>query len=107
MAILTNMIHQECTGHSVASHKQLKGLKSQNLRDPMTDAELIFTALAELSTREIVESWRPAACTRTKGGAGGGRIAKRARIALEENTGKKVVSKENYLPTGRDSQRLE
>lgn len=50
-AILTNIIHQEWSGLSVKEHKDLKGLKSQNLRDHMSEAELIFTALAELSTR--------------------------------------------------------
>lgn len=50
-AILTNIIHQEWSDLSVQDHKKLKGLKSQNLRDHMSEAELIFTALAELSTR--------------------------------------------------------
>ena len=48
-AILTNIIHQEWTGHSVKAHKDTKGLKSQSLRDHVTEAKLIFTALAELS----------------------------------------------------------
>jgi hypothetical protein len=52
-AALTNIIHQEWTGLTVKKHKDLKGLKSQNLRDHMSEAELIFTALAELSTRQI------------------------------------------------------
>ena len=52
-AILTNIIHQEWTGVSVAQHKEMKGLSSHNLRDHMSEAELIFTALAELSTRQI------------------------------------------------------
>jgi DNA-damage-inducible protein D len=47
-AILTNLIHQEWSGVSVTSHKQIKGLKTENLRDHMSEAELIFTALAEL-----------------------------------------------------------
>ena len=55
-AILTNIIHQEWSEVSVKKHKDLKGLKTQNLRDHMTEAELIFTALAELSTRHIAES---------------------------------------------------
>jgi hypothetical protein len=55
-AFLTNIIHQEWTGLSVKKHKDLKGLKSQNLRDHMSEAELIFTALAELSTRQIAET---------------------------------------------------
>ena len=55
-AFLTNIIHQEWTGITVKNHKDLKGLKSQNLRDHMSEAELIFTALAELSTRQIAEA---------------------------------------------------
>lgn len=55
-AYLTNIIHQEWTGLTVKKHKDLKGLKSQNLRDHMSEAELIFTALAELSTRQIAET---------------------------------------------------
>jgi hypothetical protein len=55
-AILTNIIHQEWSGISVKQHKEIKGLKAQNLRDQMSEAELIFTALAELSTRQIAES---------------------------------------------------
>jgi DNA-damage-inducible protein D len=99
MAILTNLIHQEWTGHSVASHKQMKGLKSQNLRDHMTEAELIFTALAELSTRSIAESTDATGMPQnSKAAQEGGSIAKRARLSLEEKTGKRVVSKDNYLP---------
>ena len=55
-AILTNIIHQEWTDLSVKEHKNLKKLKTENLRDHMTDAELVFTALAELSTHQIAET---------------------------------------------------
>ena len=55
-AILTNIIHQEWSGLTVSEHKNLKGLKGHNLRDHMSEAELIFTALAELSTRQIAEN---------------------------------------------------
>jgi hypothetical protein len=55
-AILTNIIHEELTDVSIKEHKKLKGLKTQNLRDYMSEAELIFTALAELSTRQIAET---------------------------------------------------
>ena len=55
-AILTNIIHKEWSGVSVKGHKEIKGLKTQNLCDHMSEAELIFTALAELSTRQIAES---------------------------------------------------
>jgi DNA-damage-inducible protein D len=57
-AILTNVIHQEWAGISVKDHKKSKGLKSENLRDHMSEAELIFTALAELSTRQIADAQR-------------------------------------------------
>ena len=55
-AILTNIIHEEWSDISVKEHKALKGRKTQNLRDHLTDEELIFTALAELSTRRIAET---------------------------------------------------
>jgi hypothetical protein len=55
-ALLTNIIHQEWSGVSVKAHKTMKGLQDQNLRDHMNEAELIFTALAELSTRQIAET---------------------------------------------------
>ena len=64
----------------------------------MTEAELIFTALAELSTRQIAESIQSKGLEENKTPARkGGRIAKNARLELEQKTGKKVVSKENYL----------
>ncbi|HBC71675.1 MAG TPA: hypothetical protein DEA62_03785 [Coxiellaceae bacterium] len=99
-AILTNIIHQEWSDVSIKEHKNLKGLKAQNLRDHMTEAELIFTALAELSTRQIAESMEAKGVTENKrAGIKGGRIAKNARVELESKTGKKVISKKNYLPT--------
>ena len=58
-AILTNIIHQEWAGVSVQSHKNLKALKTENLRDHMSEAELIFTALAELSTGRSQRAWQP------------------------------------------------
>ncbi len=98
-AVLTNIIHQEWSGISVKDHKDIKGLKSQNLRDHMSEAELIFTALAELSTRQIAESSNATGLVENKfAGKKGGGIAKRARIELEKKTGKKVVSSGNYLP---------
>ncbi len=83
----------------IKSHKAMKGLKSQNLRDHMTEAELIFTALAELSTRQIAESEQATGMNENEEAARkGGGIAKRARVELEEKTGRRVVSKENCLP---------
>ncbi|MFB3894682.1 MAG: Bro-N domain-containing protein [bacterium] len=98
-AILTNIIHQEWSGVSVKQHKDMKGLKTQNLRDHMSEAELIFTALAELSTRQIAESVEATGMSEnTDAGKKGGTIAKKARIELEQKTGKSVVTGENYLP---------
>lgn len=98
-AILTNIIHQEWSGLSVKEHKNLKGLKSQNLRDHMSEAELIFTALAELSTRQIAESENATGMDENKVSAKkGGKIAREAREKLEIQTGKKVVTDNNFLP---------
>lgn len=98
-AILTNIIHQEWSGVSVAQHKDMKGLSSHNLRDHMSEAELIFTALAELSTRQIAESVEAAGMAENKSAAKtGGRIAAQARHQLESQTGKSVVTGANYLP---------
>jgi len=100
-AILTNIIHQEWSDVSVKAHKDLKGLKTQNLRDHMSEAELIFTALAELSTRQIAETTAATGMPENQTAAKtGGKIAKRARLELEAKTGKRVVTGENYLPPG-------
>ena len=101
-AILTNLIHQEWSGVSVTSHKQIKGLKTENLRDHMSEAELIFTALAELSTRQIAARVNATGLPENKAAAKtGGRIAKKARLELEAKTGQKVVTGENYLPPAK------
>jgi len=97
-AILTNIIHEEWSGLSVKDHKKLKNLETQNLRDHMSDAELIFTALAELSTRQIAETIKAKGLEDNKVPAKkGGKIAKDARLALEQKTGKKVVTGKNFL----------
>jgi len=106
-ALLTNIIHQEWTGLTVKKHKDLKGLKTQNLRDHMSEAELIFTALAELSTRQIAETDKAKGLTENaKAGKKGGAIAKDARMALEAKTGKGVVTGESFLAPGEDKKRL-
>ena len=98
-AILTNLIHEEWADVSIKQHKELKGLKTQNLRDHMNEAELIFTALAELSTRQIAETTNAVGMEENKVASKiGGGIAKRAKIELEKKTGKKVVTSESYLP---------
>ncbi len=102
-ALLTNLIHQEWAGLSVAQHKAKKGLKSQNLRDHMSEAELIFTALAELSTRQIASAQDATGLPENKGAAhAGGRIARQARQQLEAQTGQSVVTGANYLPPPAD-----
>lgn len=97
-AKLTNVIHEEWSDLSVKEHKNLKGLQQQNLRDHMSEAELIFTALAELSTREIADAEKAEGYEPNESAAhAGGKISGGARKALENKTGKKVVNGENYL----------
>ena len=98
-AVLTNIIHQEWSGVSVKNHKDIKGLKTQNLRDHMSEAELIFTALAELSTRQIAESVNATGMPENaEAGKKGEKIAKTARLELESKAGRSVITSENYLP---------
>jgi hypothetical protein len=98
-AFLTNIIHKEWTGVTVKEHKDLKGLKTQNLRDHMTEAELIFTALAELSTRQIAESVEATGLNENADAAQkGGGIARQARKELEARTGMNVITGESNLP---------
>ena len=106
-ALLTNIIHQEWTGLTVKKHKDLKGLKSQNLRDHMSEAELIFTALAELSTRQIAETEQAKGLAENADASKqGGRVAKNARKELEAKTGKSVVTGENFLPPKKESKQI-
>ena len=106
-AILTNIIHQEWADLSVKDHKKLKGLKSQNLRDHMSEAELIFTALAELSTRQIAETDNSNGLEENKIPAKkGGKIAKDARKALEQKTGKNVITNENFLKQSNPKKKI-
>ena len=106
-AILTNIIHQEWSGLSVKEHKNLKGLKSQNLRDHMSEAELIFTALAELSTRQIAESENATGMEEHKISAKkGGKIARETREKLELQTGQKVVTDDNFLPASKKPKQI-
>lgn len=98
-AILTNIIHKERTGMTVKEHKNFKNLKTQNLRDHMSEAELIFTALAELSTRQIASSTNAEWMKENKvASKKWWAIAKQARQKLEDQTGKSVITWENFLP---------
>ncbi|WKZ64486.1 MAG: BRO family protein [Saprospiraceae bacterium] len=98
-AILTAEISKATFGLTPSEYKKVKGLKSQNLRDHMTDLELIFSMLGEASTTAIVKTKNPKGFIQNKVAAKqGGTIAGDARKALESKTGQKVVSNENYLP---------
>ncbi len=106
-AILTNIIHQEWSDVSVQEHKAIKGLKTQNLRDHMSEAELIFTALAEMSTRQIAESVEATGMDENAdAGKKGGRIAKNARVELEQKTGRPVVTGKNFLGPAKKRKQL-
>jgi len=107
-AYLTNIIHQEWSDLTVKQHKQLKGLKNQNLRDHMSEAELIFTALAELSTRQIAQTEQATGLKENAvAGKKGGKIAKNARKELELQTGRNVITEENFLPPAKEKEELE
>lgn len=107
---LTNIISRKTFGVDTAAHKKLKGLKNHNLRDHMTDLELIFTMLGEKSTTAI------AATTNAQGfiqnaaaAASGGKIAGTAARELEKKTGKPITSTANFLPpapVGSDAKQL-
>lgn len=106
-AILTAEISKATFGLTPSEYKKIKGLKSQNLRDHMTDLELIFSMLGEASTTAIVKTKNPKGFIQNKVTAKqGGRIAGDARKALEIKTGEKVVSKDNYLPEGKKTKQL-
>ncbi len=97
-AILTNEISKATFGKTVEEYKEHKKLTKQNLRDHMNDLELIFTMLGEASTTEIAKSKDARGFEENKETASkGGKIAGDAREKLEIASGRKVVTKENYL----------
>ena len=92
-ATLTDIIYQTWSDMTAKEYKQFKGLKKENLRDNMTNKELILNMLAELSTKEISENKQASSFDEHKQIAhDGGEIARNARIELEAKTGKAVVS---------------
>ena len=104
---LTNIIHQEWSGLTTGEHKALKKLDKENLRDAMTEAELLFTALAELSTTQIAKKDEALGFDENaKSAQKGGGIAKNARQQLEEATGESILSDENYLAPKEEDKRL-
>lgn len=106
-AILTAEISKATFGLTPSEYQKVKGLKGQNLRDHMTDLELIFSMLGEASTTAIVKTKNPKGFIQNKVAAKqGGRIAGDARKALEIKTGEKVVSEDNFLPEGKKTKQL-
>ena len=104
-AILTAEISKATFGLTPSEYKKIKGLKSQNLRDHMTDLELIFSMLGEASTTAIVKTQNPKGFQENqKAAKQGGAVAGNARKELESKTGQKVVSNQNYLPEKKKKQ---
>lgn len=100
-AILTAEISKAAFGLTPSEYKKHKGLKRENLRDHMNDLELIFSMLGEAATTEITHSKEPKGLDEHKKTAReGGSVAGKAREDLEKRTGKRIVSKENYLELG-------
>ena len=100
-AKLTNTIYKAWAGMTAGEYKRFKGLKKQNLRDNMTNMELILSMLAEESTREISAATLPRnMMEHHRVAASGGGVAKNARLELERKTGRKVVSPLNASDTG-------
>ena len=92
-ATLTDIIYKTWAGNTAKEYKEFKGLKKENLRDNMTNKELVLNMLAELSTKEISESSNPKNFSdHMQNAVDGATIAKNARIELEQKTGKSVVT---------------
>ena len=106
-AILTAEISKACFGMTPAEYRKFKGLTKENLRDHMTDLELIFSMLGEASTSEIEKTNNPKTFVfHKKASREGGTIAKNARKALEKKTKQKVITKENYLIEQEKKERI-
>jgi len=100
-AILTNELTQAWAGKSVKEYKQFKGLKKENLRDNMSNLELVLNMLAEASTTEISKKQQPQGLDENKEVAHkGGHAAKQARLEIEKQTGESIVSPGNAKPLG-------
>jgi hypothetical protein len=102
-AILTNDIMQGAFDLKVNEYKQVKGLNKENLRDHMTDLELIITMLGEATTTQITQQKNTKGLKNLRNDAKtGGAVACRTRKDIEKQTGKKVISKENFLPGNKN-----
>ena len=97
-AILTNEIYKEWSGMTAQEYKSYKGIRKENLRDNMTDIEVAITNIGELATREIAKNEKPFGLSNNRKVAKrGGGVAKRTKDFFEEETGSKVISKDNSL----------
>ncbi len=109
-AILTNEISKATFGKTVQEYKEFKGLskKNQNLRDHMTDWELIFNMLGEKATTDITKTRDAKGLEECKDSAKrGGEIASNARKELEQETKKSIVSKDNFLGIAENKKNIE
>ena len=101
-AILTDEISRAWSGMTTRQYKKLKGLKKENLRDNMSDLELVLTMLAEASTRDISQAEQPEGFAENQAVARrGGNVAGVARKALEAETGKPVITSQNAADFAR------
>lgn len=95
-ATLTDIIYQSWAGLTAKKYKQLKGLRKENLRDNMTNEELVMNMLAELTTTNITKEEHPITMSEhAQAASRGGSVARVAREAFEQQTGKKVVTNLN------------
>jgi hypothetical protein len=107
-AILTNDIMQGAFNLKVQEYKELKGIKRENLRDHMTDLELIITMLGEATTTQITQHKNSQGLDKLRSDAKtGGAVAGRTRKDIEKQTGKKVISKENFLLDNNNMKKLD
>lgn len=106
--ILTAEISKATFGVTPGEYKKLKRLKRENLRDHMNDLELLFSQLGEAATTEITKTEHPQGFVENKRVSGrGGKIAGDARVQLEKQTGRKIVTSENYLPKSNAPKKLQ
>ena len=106
--ILTDILTQEWSGMKTREYKNFKGLKKESLRDNMSNMELVLNMLAEVSTTEISKEKNPKTLEENKSIAKqGGSVAKEARKQIELQTGKPVITDENFLPKSRKLRQIE
>ena len=106
--ILTSEISKATFGITPSEYKKIKGLKRENLRDHMNDLELLFSQLGEAATTEITKKEHPRGFDENKRvSRRGGKIAGDARSNLEQETGRKVITSQNYLPVKQKGRILE